>query len=259
MTVPAADRAAARRPAVAVRGLRPGDDEHVVRLFRDTLVLGRPLGFSVPHLDAYTRLCLHWYLHHERSHAAVLEDDGAIVGYVLVCTDSSAFDRWLRRAAARYLLGLAPALVWSWVRGTSSPSARRFHVLRLRDGWDAWRHSPSAPAPAHAHFNLARSARALVGGRLLIGHVDDVCRRHGIAAWSGEMNAEVGRRSPVLVRYGAEIVHRHAAHTFSWLAGQPVERLTVVRRLDRAVPLFRSAQPADAERRALPPMGEGTG
>lgn len=48
------------------------------------------------------------------------------------------------------------------------------------------------------------------------------------------MNARVGHRSRALERLGAIVIHRAPNHTLSWLLGQPVERLTVARRLPEA-------------------------
>jgi hypothetical protein len=53
----------------------------------------------------------------------------------------------------------------------------------------------------------------------------------GFPAWFGEMNARAGRRAAALSRWGAEIVGRQPNRTLTWLAGAPVERLTVLRRV----------------------------
>jgi hypothetical protein len=45
------------------------------------------------------------------------------------------------------------------------------------------------------------------------------------------MNARAGRRVAGLGRWGGEVVARRPNATLSWLAGAPVERLTVVRRV----------------------------
>jgi hypothetical protein len=84
---------------------------------------------------------------------------------------------------------------------------------------------------AHAHCNLVPGVRAWWAGRLLADHIDDRCRAAGVGGWSGEINAPTGRRAQALIRLGATVVDRSPNLTLSWLAGWPVERLTIVRRV----------------------------
>ncbi len=210
---------------IALRPLRSGDAPHIRRIFRDTLVLGRPLAFEVPDFDAYEDLALGWYLGAGMRGCAVAEDDGRIVGYVLVCTEQARFERWQRAAALRFGRRILPALALR----RYPPQADRFYRLRLRDGWDLWRRGPRAGACAHAHVNLAAGSRDGLIIRDLVEHIDRVCADAGIDEWLGEMNAPVGRRARVLERYGNTIVSRTPNRTLSWLAGRDIERLTVVR------------------------------
>lgn len=213
------------RAVLTVRPLRPGDDSAVRSVFRATLALGRPVD-DLPGLDRYEALCLDWYLEHERPDARVLDDDGTVLGYLLVGTRPVEQRRWTRRAATRYVLGTVPRLLTRGYRG----DAGRFHRLRLRDGW-ALRRAP-APMPVHVHLNLLPTARAGRGARLLAVHADAVCRRLGAPGWFGEINARRGHRASALRRLGGEVVHQAPNRTLGWLVGSPVDRLTVVRRLD---------------------------
>jgi hypothetical protein len=98
------------------------------------------------------------------------------------------------------------------------------------DGWDLWRHTDHRVAGLpHAHFNA--TAPGWLPGRLLADHVDAVVAASGFEAWYGEMNARAGRRVAALRRWGAEIISRRPNATLTWLAGAPVERLTVLRRV----------------------------
>ena len=211
-----------------VRPLEPGgaDDDAIRRLFRQTVCLGRPLPFAVPGWEAYESLCLDWYLGPGRQHAGLLVVDGLITGYALVCTDAEAQRRWQRRLAAHFSTMAVVRLLGRRVH----PDAARFLRLRLRDGWDLWRHS-RAPAAAHAHLNLAPASRVTLGGRCLLDHINDQCRSAGVEGWWGEVNARAGHRARALERLGGAVVHRNPNHTLSWLLGEPVERLTVLWRL----------------------------
>ena len=212
-----------------IRPLRNADERELRRVFRATIALGHPVSDQpgVDHaLRPYERLCLGWYLGPGRRYASVLRDDDRVVGYALVCVDPEGFGRWQRHAAARYLAHVVPRLVLR----RYPASVRRFYRLRLRDGWDLWRHTDDRVAGLpHAHFNA--TAPGGLPGRLLADHVDAVVAAAGFEAWYGEMNARAGRRVAALGRWGAEIVSRRPNATLTWLSGAPVERLTVLRRV----------------------------
>lgn len=210
-----------------VRPLRTTDEPELRRVFRSTIALGHPVspGAGVDAaLGPYERLCLAWYLGPGRKHASVLRDDDRVVGYALVCVDPDGFARWQQRAGARFTAHVVPRLLLR----RYPASLRRFYRLRLRDGWDLWRHSDDRVAGLpHAHFNAI--APGGLPGRLLADHVDEVVAAAGFDSWYGEMNARAGRRVAALGRWGAEVVSRRPNATLSWLTGAPVERLTVLR------------------------------
>jgi hypothetical protein len=215
--------------SLRIRPLRTADERALRRVFRATIALGHPVS-DHPGVDRalrpYERLCLGWYLGPGRRHASVLRDDDRVVGYALVCVDAEGFGRWQRHAAARYLAHVVPRLALR----RDPASIRRFYRLRLRDGWDLWRHTDDRVAGLpHAHFNA--TAPGALPGRLLADHVDAVVAAAGFEAWYGEMNARAGRRVAALGRWGTEIISRRPNATLTWLTGAPVERLTVLRRV----------------------------
>lgn len=215
-----------------IRALRDGDDDAIAEIFRSTLVLGADLAAPPPDLDRYQALCLGWYLGAGRPDAAVVEGaDGRVVGYALVCAAPDSHRRWTRRAGVRFAAGVA----LRWAARRYPPEAIRFHRLRLRDGWTLWRHSPRVLAGlGHAHLNLLPEARAGQAGRLLAAHVDGRVAHAGLPGWFGEINAAPGTRARALERLGGAVVHRAPNHTLTALVGQPIERLTVVRRTEDA-------------------------
>jgi hypothetical protein len=211
------------------RPLRSSDEPELRRVFRATIALGHPVSLGADFdaaLRPYERLCLEWYLRAAREQACVLRDGDRVVGYALVCLDPEAFARWQQRAGARFTAQVVPRLL-----ARRYPAAiRRFYRLRLRDGWDLWRHSENRVGGLpHAHMNATTTGG--LPGRLLADHIDAVVAAAGFESWYGEMNARAGRRVAALSRWGAEIVSRRPNGTLSWLTGSPVERLTVLRRV----------------------------
>lgn len=157
----------------------------------------------------------------------VAVDGIAVCGYALVCTRPIEYERWLRRRALSFLVRTGVA--------TMSPlPSGQFLRLRVADGWHRWRDPFRPPMGAHAHLNAAPGARNGSAARMLVDHIDTQCRRAGVPGWFGEINAPVGRRAAALARLGITVVHRTPNATMSWLGGEPVERLTVLRHVKPA-------------------------
>ncbi len=233
---------------MTVRPLGPDEDHLVEAIFEATLALGRPLPFPLADLDRYRHLCLGWYLGPGREDVRVLEVDGAVVGYVLVCIDDRAHRGWCRRPA------------WDWTTravreiaaGRYPVESERFHRLRLRDGFSALA-GPPPPCAGHLHLNIAAGHRQGSGARDLLAAAEGRLRRAGRDQWYGEVNARIGRRASALERLGGRVVDRRTNHTLSWLVGAPVERLRIVRRVPAySQPLRRNARYISPATTAMP-------
>lgn len=135
------------RPDQLVRSPRRDERHAIRRIFCSTLALGRPV--TVDGIHAYTAFSLDWYLDHP-DRARVHLDGHRVTGYVLVGTDEAAHQAHQRRAAATYLSALTKLAI----AGRLDPEARRFHWLRIRDGWHLHWDAPVRPADAHIHLNL---------------------------------------------------------------------------------------------------------
>ena len=207
------------------RDLRPGADDAIIRmLFTQTFCLGRPAPFELP--AAYVELCLGWYLGPGAHEAAVIEHDGEVVGYALVCSEPQAHHRWVRRATATFATRLAPQCL-----RRDAGQLRHFARARLRDLRAVRTTAVQPPMPVHAHLNIVSSQRSGSVATLLRQHIDDRARLAGAHGWFAEVNAPVGRRLQALERVVGPVTHRQLNHTLTWMTGEPVERLTVVRHL----------------------------
>lgn len=222
---------------VVVRALTPGDVPAIEQLFDDTLLLGAALDRLPVAFDHYRRLSLGWYLGPGRGDSAVAVDArGTIVGYTLVCLDEAAAARW----SVRTTLPLAWHVATAALRGRLDRESRRFYRSRLSDAGALLSARRSPPASVHAHLNVRRGARTLTVSRQLADHVDARCRAAGHAAWYGEVNERAGSRRRALERLGADIVGCVPNRTLTTLLGEPVQRLTLLRRLDGACGSSRS-------------------
>jgi hypothetical protein len=96
------------------------------------------------------------------------------------------------------------------------------------------KHLP-ADVHMHAHLNVHYSRHDGSISRRLRDHADAVCKAHGANAYFGEMNAVGGKRIIGLQRVGGAVVSDSTNHTFSWLTGQDIHRLTLIRFLEPPV------------------------
>jgi hypothetical protein len=207
---------------------RQGDDERIGRLFDDTVLLGSPIGYRLARLDEYRQLCLAWYLGPGRADAAVAETrDGELLGYALACADEAAYRRWATRRVACFSVGTIGSLV---ALRLDRPS-REFWWTRARDAAALRRARSSVPMPMHVHLNVAQGARSGSTAAALRDHLDQRCAVHDLPGWCGEMNARRGARTRALQRLGIEVVDAVPNHTLTRALGEPVDRLTIVRRL----------------------------
>ena len=215
---------------VSIRAFRPDDDEAVRSLFWATLVGGTAAPFDPTHevMRAYERLCLDWYLTTGARWASVVVDaDDRPAGYALVCCDERSARGAVVTGSARF----AATAALAGARGRLDPTMRSFVRLRVRDARTLARGGRHDVPPVHAHLNLTGAARNTSAVLAVRSRIDEVVRGAGHDAWAGEINTRRGRRAAALGRSGFEIVGREPNHTLSWLTGDPVDRLTVVRRL----------------------------
>lgn len=208
--------------------------EHAVRkMFWETITIGHPLKFDLNCARQYENLGLSWYLNAGSQDCAVALVDNEAVGYCLVCTDAESFERSQKKLLARLsICGLFVLLT-----GRINSESRRFYWYRLRDSVSIMRTRKHLPTDVHmhAHLNIHYSRHDGSISRRLRDHADAVCKAHGASAYFGEMNAVGGKRIVSLRRVAGEVVSDSTNHTFSWLTGQDIHRLTLIRFLEEPV------------------------
>ena len=208
--------------------------EHAVRkMFWETITIGHPLKFDLNCARQYENLGLSWYLNAGSQDCAVALVDNEAVGDCLVCTDAESFERSQKKLLARlFICGLFVLLT-----GRINSESRRFYWYRLRDSVAIMRTRKHLPTDVHmhAHLNVHYSRHDGSISRRLRDHADAVCKAHGANAYFGEMNAVGGKRIISLRRVGGEVVSDSTNHTFSWLTGQDIHRLTLIRFLEEPV------------------------
>ncbi|NBY62094.1 MAG: hypothetical protein EBQ54_07330 [Actinobacteria bacterium] len=206
--------------------------EHLVReLFWSTLTIGEPLKFELNCAKQYENLSLDWYLSNGAAACAIAMIGDKPVGYCLVCTDHESFERSQKRLFVRLMLACVATLLSLRMNAKS----RRFYWYRLKDSFTIMTTRKDLPRDVtlHAHLNVHHSHHDGSVSLKLRSHADWVCHQSGARGYFGEMNAVGGKRIVSLRRVGGAVVANSKNHTFSWLTGQDIHRLTLVRRLEQ--------------------------
>ena len=203
-----------------------GHQLDVSQLFWENMLIGHPLPFELACKVTYEKFCLDWYLNNPH-HSVVAMHGNNVVGYALVCADQESYEKVERRNIIRLTLALIIAVVSFRINRLSL----EFYVRRLRDSLTLLksRHQIPDDVDIHAHVNIDHAHHNGTIARMLRDHVDARCIELGRRGWFGEMNAVGGSRVVGLQRVVGTVVSVDKNHTFTWLMGEPVSRLTTVR------------------------------
>ena len=203
----------------------------VREIFRNTLILGKPLAGSLDNFHLYEELSIGWYLLPENSGSTVVVDasTGTVVGYALVCTKPEEYNTWLRAQAWKVLR----RNLWTFCTGQMSKTGRQFYSRRFLDSLTVVRSRQhhDASSVAHVHMNLRSEVRTGLVAFSLFLQVDTICRQAGFQSWIGEVNAPEGARIRALERLVGEVIDIRRNRTASFFSGMKVNRLTVQRSL----------------------------
>jgi hypothetical protein len=209
-----------------LRPLLPGDDDEIKNIFMETIVMGQPLNFRIRFQDDFAHVSLGWYLIYAREFCRCLvTDDGQIVGYVLICADEKKFNRWMYKQTIRLMVKSITVAPIGLLRG----GTWGLYWRRVADGAKLRRQELPVNFDMHAHVNMRSHARFGAGGLQSLRYVDEQAAILGFAGWYADINSKSGRRSASLERLGGQIIQRSHNRTLSWLAGESIERLRVVR------------------------------
>jgi hypothetical protein len=207
-----------------------GYEDEVRRIFRATLIVGKPMSANLINFDLYESMCLDWYLIHEPANAAVvLDENHCVLGYALVCLETETYERWLKAKAYKVARKNFIALLL----GRMSKVDRQFYSRRFLDSFTVAlsRSKADIHSEPHAHLNIVPGSRTGGTALTLLEHIDTVCRKSGSNSWVGEVNAMGNKRSKALVRVVGQVIDSKKNRTASHFAGTEVNRLTVRRTL----------------------------
>lgn len=215
------------RSRFEVRPGRRADLTTLTSLSLSSFVLGKAPDH--PWLEPYVRATIAPYLEEPivSDSAVAVRSDGTVAGYALVAVDPGIVSTLIRHEMIHHLRSVPEAI------RLGGRQAACFYLDRVRDLRELLGAGPGATGAPHAHLNIIGGHRAGSVALELLAHIDVRMSLAGHDRWVGEVNAPVGRRRGALERLGFELVDCAPNRTLSRLAGDPVERLTLERRLPR--------------------------
>ncbi len=211
---------------MVIRKFRAEDRAAVRRICCDTGFLGKAIDPVFEDRDLFADFLTAYYTDEEPENAVVLEEGGAVRGYILAACDPGRQRRWDRRRQP----GLVARALWRYAVRYGGES-RRFVRWIL---WRGWREVPAKPdgVRAHFHINLLPEYKNVGRTRAMIDFFLEQLVEHGEEAVYGQMVVfEKRRGGRMFARYGFEVRDCVEVTKYKHLVDHPVFLFTVVKDL----------------------------
>jgi len=172
-----------------IRPYRAADREAVREICRRTAYRNRGSAAVIEDGELFADYWTKYYTDEEPGSALVVEEDGAVVGYLLGCVDSAVYHRAMARrivpaVVARALLRLATFRY-------RDPNSRRMLYWLLRYGWQEDPAIPLDRYPGHYHCNVLRQGYGKGYYSALALRFLDRLDENGVAGLHGQVQEPV--------------------------------------------------------------------
>ncbi len=214
-------------PEVIIRPYEPRDREAIRWLCCETGFLGKPIDSVFEDRELFADYLTAYYTDIEPESCFVLEQDGAIKGYLL--GSRRPFRQQVHSFFHNFQL---------FVRGMAR-YARYNSATREFIHWilqNSWKEVPAAPRrTAHFHFNVLPEAQSISGTRLMLNMYFDYLRNAGEKAVFGQLVTFESRRgAKVLERYGFRVIEKREITKYRGKHPEAVYLTTVIKQLTAA-------------------------
>ena len=209
---------------ILIRHYEPRDREAVRRLCCETGFLGKPVDPIFEDRELFADYLTAYYTDIEPESAFVLEQDGAVKGYLL----GSRHPLRQQWHGFFHNLRLFAAGISRYRR--YNPATRAFIRWILKN---SWREVPAAPRrTAHFHFNVLPEAQSFAGTHALLNGYFDYLKSHGEKAVFGQMVTFESRRgAKVIERFGFRVIAKKEITKYRGKHPEAVYLTTAVKQL----------------------------
>ncbi len=201
-----------------VRLYQPSDRSAVRQLTGDTAFFGDPIEHFFDAREVFLDAFANYYTDDASDHVWIAEEDGALLGYLMGCTDTRAYNEWfyanIRRVVWRALtlryrgLFTRKSLGYIW---------RYFHT-RIP-------YLDLSPYPAHLHINTRADRRGTgVGAALMTIYLEQLRQEH-IPGVHLETSSENQIAVPWYEKLGFQLLQRTPSDLYKPNVGHTIDLL----------------------------------
>ena len=214
-------------PGISVRPYEPRDREVVRWLCCQTGFLGKPIDPVFEDRELFADYLTSYYTDIEPESCFVLEQEGAVKGYLL------GSRRPLRQQIHSFFHNLRLFATGMIRYPRYNKPTREFIHWILRN---SWREVPAVPRrTAHFHFNVLPEAQSFAGTHVMMNAYFDYLRSKGEKAVFGQMVTFESRRGArVMERFGFQVLEKREITKWRNKHPEPVYLTTAVKQLTTA-------------------------
>jgi len=209
---------------ISIRPYEPRDREVVRWLCCQTGFLGKPIDPVFEDRELFADYLTSYYTDIEPESCFVLEQEGAVKGYLL------GSRRPLRQQFHSFFHNLRLFSTGMVRYPRYQKPTREFIQWILRN---SWREVPAAPRrTAHFHFNVLPEAQSFAGTHVMMNAYFDYLRTKGEKAVFGQMVTFESRRGArVLERFGFQVLEKREITKWRDKHPEPVYLTTAIKQL----------------------------
>lgn len=207
-----------------IRCYQPADRAAVRQLTGDTAHFGDPIERFLDAREVFLDAFASFYTDVMGNYLWIAEEDGALLGYLMGCPDTSDYNEWYR-ANARKVAWRAATLRYRGILTRKS----------LGYLWRYWHvripYVDLAPYPAHLHINTRADKRGSGIGTALLKTYLDQLRNENVPGVHLETSSENKIAVPWYERLGFHLLQRTPSDLYKPSVGHSVDFLLYAMRL----------------------------
>ncbi len=201
-----------------IRLYRPTDRSAVRQLAGDTAFFGAPIEHFFDAREVFLDAFANFYLDQQSDHLWIAEEDGTVLGYLMGCPDTRAYDEWFEANLSR--------VVWRVL------TLRYRGLLTRKSIGYIWRYFNTrvpyldlTAYPAHLHINTRADRRGAGVGTALMNTYFDQLRQEDVPGVHLQTSSENKIAVPWYEKLGFQLLQRTSTDLYKASVGSTIELL----------------------------------
>ncbi len=201
-----------------IRLYHPADRSTVRQLIGDTAFFGAPIEHFFDAREVFLDAFAGFYLDQQTDHLWVAEEEGVVIGYLMGCPDTRAYDNWFESNL--------PRAAW---RALTRHYRSVFTRKSLSYIWSYFNtHVPYfdlSAYPAHLHINTRADRRGAGVGTALMSAYFDQLRQENVPGVHLQTSSENKIAVPWYEKLGFQLLQRTPADLYKASLGHTIDLL----------------------------------